>query len=428
MYEALICKLSQVAKHPNADALQVAKVSGYQVIVGLDNKEGDLGVFFASDGKLSEKMLFENNLYSSSERNKDPKAKPGFFGHNGRIRAIKLRQAESEGFWAPLSILEWTGVDTSDLKDGDRFSELNGELICEKYYTKATRNAQKNQSKDKKQKTIKFPNFKEHYDTGQLRHNISTIPIGAVLIISEKCHGTSGRTGKLSFTKKLNWFQKLSNKLFNCKFEQTAFDYVSGTRRTVLNTNKFDGFYANTNFREEIHQKFIEAGLHEGETFYYEIVGYTDIGNPIMGNHGIADKKLKKLYGGNMVYSYGCDPEKNKYKVLIYRLTVTLIDGKVFEVPYHQLVKRCEELQMEMVPVLVGPMIYDGDSEALMRRCELLSQGSSTLDQRHIKEGVVVRVETPGIDKAYKYKSFHFCELEGIMKNSDEYVDPEEVF
>ena len=73
------------------------------------------------------------------------------------------------------------------------------------------------------------------------------------------------------------------------------------------------------------------------------------------------------------------------------------------------------------------PFIYDGDSEKLLQLCERLSQGSSLLDKDHIREGVVLRVEAPNVDTHYKYKSFWFCELEGIAKNSDEYVDPEEI-
>lgn len=54
-------------------------------------------------------------------------------------------------------------------------------------------------------------------------------------------------------------------------------------------------------------------------------------------------------------------------------------------------------------------------------------RGSSTLDDGHIREGVVVRVEGPGVDFHLKYKSFWFCELEGIAKNKDDYVDPEDI-
>jgi len=54
--------------------------------------------------------------------------------------------------------------------------------------------------------------------------------------------------------------------------------------------------------------------------------------------------------------------------------------------------------------------------------------GASTLDDTHIREGVVVRVEKAnGTIKAYKHKSNEFKILEGIMKTSDDYVDAEEI-
>ena len=59
--------------------------------------------------------------------------------------------------------------------------------------------------------------------------------------------------------------------------------------------------------------------------------------------------------------------------------------------------------------------------------CERLSQEDSILDSNHIREGVVVRVEAPGFETHYKYKSANFCILENIMKNDIDFIDPEDV-
>lgn len=429
-YKAIVCKIVNIQDHPNADSLNIGLASGYQVVVSKDIEEETLGIFFSSDGQLSHKMCHENNLYRHTFNNKDPEAKAGFFEDNRRIRAIKLRGAKSEGFWTQLSVLEWTGADLSKIKAGDTFSELNGKPICKKYYTKATRSAiaKRNKGKTSKRSMLKasFPDFKEHYSTEKLRMMIQFLPKNVVLTITEKCHGTSGRTGYLKKKIKLNWFKKTWNKLFSTKYPEAEYKYVSGTRKVVIDPDKSDkGYYKGTDFRNIVHGMFVKSGLKKGETVYYEIVGYDDRGSLIMGTHGIKDKKLKKVYGDKMQYTYGCEP--GEYKVLIYRITNTLEDGTCYEMPYNQMIIRAKELEIDIVPHLYGPFIYDDNQDALMSLCEKLSQGSSTLDEKHIREGVVVRVEAPGHDKGYKYKSFWFCELEGIKKNDDNYIDPEDI-
>ena len=49
--------------------------------------------------------------------------------------------------------------------------------------------------------------------------------------------------------------------------------YVSGTRRTVMDTFE-GGFYGSNEFRER-HSKTFEGKLWKGETVYYEVVGFT---------------------------------------------------------------------------------------------------------------------------------------------------------
>jgi len=428
-YEAIICKITNIQKHPNADRLNIGVASGYNIIVSKDIKEGTLGIFFPTDGQLSDRMCHENNLFRHSHLNKDT-TKQGFFEDKKRIKTLILRRAKSEGFWAPLSILEWTEADLTTLKAGDLISELNGQSICNKYFTKATRKAQgNNKAKTSKNSLRKaqFIDFKEHWHTTKLRLMINFIPEKAILSITEKLHGTSGRTGLIAPKEKKTWRTKFLSLIGVNKAPK--YQYVSGSRKVVLDTNRPEnGFYKDTSFRKEIHDSITKIGLSPGETIYYEIVGYTDQRSPIMGEHGLTDPKLIKKYGKKMIYSYGCEQDSQiPYSIYIYRITHVLADGSIHEVPYHQVIFRCKELGLNYVPVLKQPFVYNNNKEELLGLCERLSQGNSTLDSKHIKEGVVVRVEAPGIDTHYKYKGFHFCELEGIMKNNDNYVDLEEV-
>jgi hypothetical protein len=55
----------------------------------------------------------------------------------------------------------------------------------------------------------------------------------------------------------------------------------------------------------------------------------------------------------------------------------------------------------------------------------LYGTGPSTLDARHIKEGVCVRIEGGINNQTFKFKSFEFKVLEGIIKDSG-VIDAEE--
>lgn len=431
-YEAIITPITNIRPHPNADRLVLGTAAGYQVIVSKDTQEDTLGVFFPSDGQLSKEMCRENNLHRHSQLNKNPKKK-GFFEDNRRVKTQKFRGVKSEGFWLELEALEFTGTNLSKLKAGKTFSELGGVPICNKYYTKATRAAQKqNRKKTSKwgYKLDSIPYFTRHWDTQKLRIAIDFIPEGAILSFSEKCHGTSGRTGYVLQERRVQPFFKIWNATLGClglRLESHRWIHISGTRKVTLNPNitTDTGFYSGKKFRSMVHQKIANSGIAKGETFYYEIVGFSEDGGFIMPSHSVTDKKLKKRYGPKMTYTYGCKP--GEYRVLVYRITRTTPDGRVTELPLYQMLDRCKELGLEYVPQLSRPYIYNGDREELLAKCASLAEGHSILDPNHIREGVVVRVEAPNIQTHYKYKSWWFCELEGIAKNSDNFVDPEEV-
>jgi len=427
-YEAIVCKLMNVREHPNADRLNLATVSGYQIIVGLDAKEGDVGVFFSCDGQLMPKHCIENNLYKTHPETGFPMG--GYFSSNGRVRSQKLRGVASDGFWQELSAFEWTGG-IDELKLGHQFTHINGHEICKKYYTPATVRAMNNaakKGKGNKDKKIDRSMLHEHYSTKQVRHHINMIPEGSVYYITEKLHGTSGRTGRVIAKHPLNWWKKFLNRVFGVgSKKRSEWEYVSGTRRVVLDPGgQKDGYYKNTNFRQTIHERIKEIGLHKGEVLYYEIVGFTDTGGAIMGRHPIEDKKLKKIYGNSMVYRYGCNEETKENKIYVYRITMINDDGVEHDLSHVQVQNRCNELGLDMVPVLAGPKLFE-TKEKFLKELENLSDGMSTLDTSHVREGVVVKVEHENMNDALKYKGWTFCDLEGIRKNSDDYVDPEEI-
>ncbi len=429
MYEAIIAPLTNVRAHSNADRIKLATVSGHQVIVGLNSKEGDLGVYFPCDGKLSHEHLIANSLYNKHPETLEPMG--GYFGPRGRVCAQKMRGEVSDGFWQELNSLEWTEIDLFSLKSGDTFSSLNGHLICEKYYSPATKKRMSNgpnKVNKKKVSKIDYSVFKKHFDTKQIRENAQRVPEGALLYISEKLHGTSGRTGYVPVFKQPNWIQKTLGKIWPSYLMNRQAIYLSGTRNVILTKKKKDSYYQKSQFRDVIHEQIKMTGLKLGETLYYEIVGYTDTGSLIMPSHKVEDKKLKKKYGDLMTYSYGRELNglSAPFTFYVYRITFTNDNGDSFEYSRAQIEKRCSELGFKIVPLLEGPITHT-TKEDLFNKCELLSRGPSTIDPAHIREGVVVKVEHKDMEESFKYKGFWFCELENIMKNEDSFVDPEDV-
>ena len=429
-YEAIITPIVNIRPHSNADRLNLGTACGHQVILGKETSEGELGIFFPDDGALSHEMCMANKLYIKHPETQEKMG--GYFDTNKRVRVQRFRGEKSEGFWCPLSFLTWTEADLSKLKSGQLITELNGKLICEKYISPGLSKQAMARAHGKKSKKIErfhVPTFLEHFDTKKLRYFIDQIPVGPILHFSCKAHGTSGRTGLLPVPKKLNIFQKGWNKLMtwsNLVFPVEQYRIVSGTRRVTLDPDKTEtGYYSGTHFRREIHNMFSSLGLYQGETFYYEIVGYTGHNDQqIMPSHVITDAKLKKQYGDKMTYTYGCLP--GQYKVLIYRITRLTPDKKdIVDMPWYEVKRRCKQLGLETVYDL-GSQVYDGNIENLLEYVDSLTWGPDPLGKTHIREGVCVRVEHSDMTNIFKHKSYYFCELEGIAKDSPEYIDPEE--
>jgi RNA ligase (TIGR02306 family) len=415
-YEAIVGRI-RVFPHPNADRLQLGMVYGSQVIVGKETQTGDLGIFFGTDGQLSQRFAEANDLVAR----KCPttgEAAGGFFAPNRRVRAMRLRGERSEGFWVPLSYLDYLGLPVDFLKEGDRFTEVAGNPICNKYVTPQTAKAQKGSTPKNPRRAISA--FAKHCDTKQFRTDAGRIQYGDLVTITEKLHGTSGRYGYVpGESKKLNWFQRL---VLGTK-RRTLVEYsrVVGSRNVILDEGP-DPYYGK-GFRHEVGEKVLPF-LRQGEVVYGEIVGYAGM-SPIMPSVSTAKlgKQFAQLWGDEFTYKYGQAQGTNEFYV--YRITQVNPVGDVVELGWAQTRRRADELGLRHVPQL-EQMIFEDVEDLAEVVCEL-TEGGSTLDYSHIREGVVVRVDTRRGETFFlKEKSFEFKVLEGIVKDTDGYVDMEE--
>ena len=434
-----VVKVSNLQKHPNADRLQLVEFFGNTVIVGLDCYEGEIGIFFPTDLQLSVEYCNANNLVRKKDENGNNIG--GYLEPDKRnIRAMKLRGAKSEGLYMPLGSLAFTGANLDDINIGDRVDTVNGVEICRKYIPHNSRQNSKGKSgvsKTRKHKDTIAPLFTEHVDTEQLAYNLGAFKPGDQIEITLKMHGTSQRTGYLPILKgyKRNFFDWLLRRDGKPIYD---WGYVSGTRRVVLDGWEDGGFYGSNAFREQ-HAKVFEGKLHKGETIYYEVVGFTDTGAPIMAaadNKKINDKEFTKQYGPTTTFSYGCEPtgkDAPQSDFYVYRMTMTNEDGDVVEYTPDFMRYRCEQMGVKCVPVFTKFFCGNNDKrenetwgEMVKNFAERYYDGPDPVGKTHVREGVVVRIVNRPSFTAYKHKNFSFKVLEDLVKDLADAPDMEE--
>jgi hypothetical protein len=375
------------------------------------------------------------------------------------VTAIRLRGEKSDGLFLPLSALNYcyTHGDASiELRVGDVIDGcVNGHEICCKYIPRTNKSARMSGgNKTRKHKVPTAPLFAEHADTEQLAYNLSAFKPGDEIEITLKMHGTSQRTGYLPVLK--GYKKTLLDRILR-REGKPIYDwgYVSGTRRVVLESYE-GGFYGDNQFREQ-HSKVFEGKLNKGETVYYEVVGFTTSGAPIMGdanNKKLNDKEFIKQYGEITRFSYGCFPGVTEYlddsgnivtinhssDIYVYRMTMTNEDGFVVEYTPDFMRYRCEQMGVKTVPVFfrghitragihgdgafeyhvsdgikMGACYGDGTIGDMIRTAaEDFYDGPDPIGKTHVREGVVVRIINRPKFTAYKHKNFSFKVLSNI--------------
>ena len=300
----------------------------------------------------------QNNLLRLRDENGHSIPGGGYMDPDKRnVTAIKLRGEKSDGLFLPLTCLDYCFEDgaTAHLKIGDTIDVVNGHDICTKYIPRNSKRVGRptDGNRTRKKRVPLAPLFVEHADTEQLAYNLGAFRSGDEVEITLKMHGTSQRTG---FLPVFSGFRRtIWDKLFRRDGEPIyTYDIVTGTRRTVINGEE-GGYYGSNAFRMP-HSELFRGKLWKGETVYYEVVGFTDAGVPIMaecGNKKLNDKEFVKQYGQTTTFSYGCErtgkrgfgiteekvPQSDIY---VYRMTMTNEDGNIVEYTPDFMRYRCE--------------------------------------------------------------------------------------
>lgn len=349
-YLAKVINITNFLPHPNADRMKIAQVGGYKVCVGIDEPTGRY-VYFPVNSEINPNLLSYCNLYRHSEKNANTE-KAGFFNDNGRVTAIKLRGFPSEGFLLPYEQLENFIADTLNLKlsniendtDFDVAVEGNKELwICKKYIVIHYNPQEKSNSNKRQKKVARFnkvidTQFKFHYDTVRIQNDKWAISPYDLISLSEKIHGTSGISAYVLCKKKPTLINKIKKWFGDPGIE---YDYLYASRSVIKNateTTNPGGYYDCDIWAEA--DKIIRPHLQKGMTIYYEIVGFLPTGRYIQKN-----------------YDYGCVPPKEgepfthekHFKVRVYRITMTNVDGYVHEFSAKEVQEWCKA--NDLIPV-----------------------------------------------------------------------------
>lgn len=245
----------------------------------------------------------------------------------------------------------------------------------------------------------------------------------SIIQLSYKMHGTSGISAYVLCRQKLNWKQKIAKWLTGEEFNK--YDYLYSSRTVIknkfYNKNVSDGFYGVDVWAEA--DKIVRPCLAKGQTIYYEILGFLPNGNYIQKG-----------------YDYGCVPPRDNetytsekhFKIRVYRVTETNVDGQVLEYTTHQVQQWCQKVGL--IPVeecfygRAKDLYPDLDTtqhwnENFIERLAndknfYMEQNSPHCSNKVPHEGIVIKIED-GLSRAFKLKCFRFISKEFLDEDTN---------
>lgn len=430
-YLAKIVKIESFKPHPNADRMKLCVVDGCVISTSIDSQPG-VYVYFPVECVINSDFLKHHNLYSKSELNNDSEKK-GFFGDKGRVKCIKLRGLASEGLVMPIESIysflniKYDAVESEKLI-GVEFDEIDGALFVWKYVIQIPVRSGINGTKQpKKVLNIVEGQFNFHIDTPQLARNLLDVHPNDIIQISSKWHGTSlicSNTityNNLSFGKQL--INKVTKTLFNNPvYPETSYHKFCSSRKVIkdpiLNPNVSKGYYDCDiwTIAFEVLKDFLQKGM----SFYAEIVGYMPTGSMIQKDYDYGCVYKPEVYDYTQMTPQQMYDAK-LFDIIIYRITYTNVDGRVYEWSTQQILEFCNKYGLHGVKELYYGYAHDLFNipselhwhEEFLENCKknFLEKRSVYCNNNVPEEGIVLRREVSDIS-VYKLKSLSFLQRE----------------
>lgn len=442
-YLAKIVKVESFTPHPNADRLKLATVDGCVISVSKDTEPG-IFIYFPVECQINQEYLSNNNMFREKTLNKDPE-QSGFFEDTRRVKCIKLRGLASEGLIMPIRSLIENQAEglPSNIENlvGTEFDTLDDVLFVNKYIPKQSRTpgapGSRQRNKEKQYEELIMENqFRFHPDTEQLKKNLFKFKTDTQIHISHKFHGTSAIFCNLLVKKKLSIYQKFLN-LIGADVVKTEYKTFCSSRKVVkdpeINKGLQNGYYKYDiwNLALEVIKEHIQKGM----TVYAEIVGYMPDGSMIQKDYDYGCEYDPKLKYSDMTPQEMYDA--NLFRIYIYRITYTNVEGKVFEMSARNLQQYCRSRGLFSViedfygtvydfttylcnnphEVNLDPEVESGPFEEHFLKCLIsryLERPCGWCNNKVPAEGIVVRIDQPEFE-AYKLKSLAFLTHETKM-------------
>jgi hypothetical protein len=377
-YAAEILPLKNINTDLGLNTLNGVVLRNYQALIDKSHQEGELGVLFTAETKLSEEFCRKNNLHRHADLNEDQSV-TGYIEDHRRVRAIKLGGQRSDAFWLPLTSLEWTGVDIAEFKEGDLFDHLDGKLICEKHVVPVKGSTPGKPTVIVKSR-VEEKIFPLHFSTDNYFRNADKIDPLTQIVVTAKTHGTSVRIANIPVQRKLSRWERIAAK-FGAKIQKTEYAMVYGSRNTTKDANAGHlSKYFDSDVWVEV-GKQLDGLLPENWIVYGEIIGWSS-----------PEKPVQKGYSYNL--------PKGTAKLQVYRISAVNSRGVAAELSWDALVEFCKSVGVGTVAELWRGRHCDFDPQAFMDKrfhelgytqCEPLEKG--TKKAPIVDEGVVVRAE-----------------------------------
>ena len=450
-YLAKVVRIENFKPHtdPEVTRLKCCVIDGFNIICGIDSEPG-LYIYFPTACCINPDFLRYANLYRHKELNNDPE-QSGMFDDNGRVKAIRLRGELSEGFILPAVMLENYIVSVTNVnyeaEEGIEFDSVEHEgktfWINKKYIPKNTRTPGAPGSGNRGGKQPKGLDklienqFRFHYDTTLIKKCPNVIKPNDLISITEKVHGTSTIHARVLCKRELTWKQKIARWLTGHEFDD--YDYLYSSRTVIknrhYNKNVTSGFYGVDVWAEA--DKIIKPFLQKGMTIYAEIVGFLPNGGYIQKgyDYGCIPPSTTNKFPDNEPRSYyitNSDGTHTKYKlgeqfkVLVYRITITNVDGVVHEFSAREVQQYCKNVGLDCVTEYyygfakdLYPELDPSEhwSENFISKLAndkrfYMEMNSPTCSNKVPHEGVVIKSENMR-SEAFKLKCFAFLDKEG---------------
>lgn len=262
MFKVCFTKILEVVPHNNADALEIAKVYGFSVVIKKGSYNvGDFALYIPVDSVLP--MKLETQIFGEGSKIKLNK---------GRVKQIRIRQFPSEGMLIDVAAvkqyLQAIGVNANmDFKLEHDYAEL---LSVSKYEPPvATHLGEGSTDKTKKlRKGQDNPLFHKYNGLENLKWFPSLFQADEEVVIQEKLHGTNARLGKLPAVADTLWkkFLKLIGMF-------PKFEVCYGSNNVDLtNRATYKGFYGDNVYAKAFQACKAEEKVKENEIIFGEIV------------------------------------------------------------------------------------------------------------------------------------------------------------